>query len=74
MKKINQKNYGETLIEKIRKRQAKLAIIGAGYVGLPTVALFAEAGFPAIAIDIRPELINGLNKGCVDLIHSIVAR
>ena len=66
MKKINQKNYGETLIEKIRKRQAKLAIIGAGYVGLPTVALFAEAGFPAIAIDIRPELINGLNKGCVD--------
>jgi UDP-N-acetyl-D-mannosaminuronic acid dehydrogenase len=59
----NQKNE---LINKIRIRQARLVVIGAGYVGLPTVALFAEAGFPAFVLDIRPEIIQQLNQGSID--------
>jgi len=41
----------------------RLVIVGAGYVGLPTAALFANAGFHVDALDIRPEVINALNNG-----------
>lgn len=39
------KDY-QYLLEKIKKKQAKIGIIGLGYVGLPLSLLFAQNGFP----------------------------
>lgn len=51
------------LEELIKNKQAKVAIIGMGYVGLPHAVLIAKAGFNVIGIDILEERVNSLNQG-----------
>jgi len=51
------------LIERIKKKEARVAVIGLGYVGLPTAAVFANVGFPVIAADIKPEIIEAIERG-----------
>lgn len=51
------------LLEKIKSRQANVAIIGLGYVGLPLAIAFAEAGFRITGIDIDPKRVASLNAG-----------
>lgn len=41
---------GSDLIDKFRTREARVAIIGLGYVGLPLAMAFAEAGFLVVGI------------------------
>jgi len=50
-------------VEKIRHRNAKVAIIGLGRVGLPTAVLFADAGFPVVCVDVKPRVIEMIRKG-----------
>ena len=47
----------------IAERTASVGVIGLGYVGLPTAAAYAEAGFPVIGIDTDPERLAGLRAG-----------
>ena len=42
------------LLAKIRARQARIGIIGLGYVGLPLARAFVVAGFPVVGFDIDP--------------------
>jgi len=56
----------EVLAEKIAKKQAKIAIVGLGYVGLPTAAIFADFGFQVTGLDINPRIINGVNNDCLE--------
>ena len=56
-------SFSETLTKKIRKRSAYLVVIGAGYVGLPTAALFADAGFYVTVLDVKSRIIELINKG-----------
>jgi len=51
------------LIEKLKDRSAKVAVIGLGYVGLPLATVFAEAGFSVIGVDPNQKKINMLNQG-----------
>ncbi|MEM2914345.1 MAG: nucleotide sugar dehydrogenase [Candidatus Bathyarchaeia archaeon] len=53
----------EKLIEAIRNKKITLALLGSGRVGLSTAAIFAEAGFHVIAVDIKPEIVNTVNNG-----------
>ncbi len=55
--------HAEQLKNKIEARQAKVAVIGLGYVGLPLLAAFHEAGFPVLGYDIDPEKPVLLKKG-----------
>jgi UDP-N-acetyl-D-mannosaminuronic acid dehydrogenase len=51
------------ILRKIERRKMCLAIVGLGYVGLPTAALFAEAGFNVIGLDVKREIVEAVNEG-----------
>ncbi len=51
------------LDEKIRTRQAKVGIVGLGYVGLPLAVEFAKAGFDVTGIDLSDSKVNRINAG-----------
>ena len=51
------------LIQKIRKRTAKVGVIGLGYVGLPLAVEFAQEGFPTVGIDLDGSRVQQLNQG-----------
>jgi len=40
-----------------------VAVIGAGYVGVPLAATFAEAGRRVLLVDVKSELVEALNRG-----------
>ena len=46
-----------------RDRAWDVAIIGAGYVGLPLAQTFAEAGQRVLLVDVVPELVDAINRG-----------
>lgn len=41
----------------------KICIFGLGYIGLPTGCLFASHGYEVLGIDIKPEIIEKINRG-----------
>ncbi len=40
------------LVAKIAANQAKVGLVGLGFVGLPLGMAFADAGFPVLGIDV----------------------
>src|SRR5262245_8317098 len=40
-----------------------IAIIGAGYVGMPLAKVFADAGKNVLLRDVKPEVVDALNRG-----------
>lgn len=50
----------DTFLKKIETREAKIGVVGLGYVGLPLVIEFIKAGFPALGLDIDEEKIKRL--------------
>jgi UDP-N-acetyl-D-glucosamine dehydrogenase len=50
-------------LDRIERREARVAVIGLGYVGLPLVELFAAGGFPVLGLDIDPAKIQALVSG-----------
>lgn len=55
--------YLQQLLGKVEAREATVAIIGLGYVGLPLVAVFAEAGFRVLGVDVDDRKVSALNRG-----------
>jgi UDP-N-acetyl-D-glucosamine dehydrogenase len=51
------------LVEKIRNKQARLSVIGLGYVGLPLITEFAHTGFQTIGIDIDENKVGQIKEG-----------
>ncbi len=51
------------LFERIKSREARIGIIGLGYVGLPLAVEFAKAGFSVIGLDVDSEKTSALNAG-----------
>jgi UDP-N-acetyl-D-glucosamine dehydrogenase len=54
---------GNVLAERIRLRQATVAVIGQGFVGLPQAIEIARAGFRVVGIDRDPERAATLRSG-----------
>lgn len=45
------------------KMNKKLCVVGLGYIGLPTSAMFASSGWEVTGVDINPVAVEKLNKG-----------
>lgn len=54
---------GVRLLDKIRSRDARVSVIGLGYVGFPLAIEFAEAGFVTAAIDVDACKIARIERG-----------
>ncbi len=50
-------------LDRIKNRDFVVGIAGMGYVGLPLMRTFSEAGFPCVGLDIDPEKVRKLNAG-----------
>jgi UDP-N-acetyl-D-glucosamine dehydrogenase len=42
---------------------AEIAIVGAGYVGMPLARVFADAGKSVVLVDVDPDVVAGINRG-----------
>jgi UDP-N-acetyl-D-glucosamine dehydrogenase len=51
------------LRQKIETREARVGIVGMGYVGLPLALLFSGEQFPVTGFDIAPDKVETLNRG-----------
>ena len=51
------------LLESIRRREAKVGVVGLGYVGLPLGMAFAEAGFPVTGLEVDSRKVEKIDKG-----------
>jgi UDP-N-acetyl-D-glucosamine dehydrogenase len=50
-------------LEKIRRKEVAVAVIGLGYVGLPLAVGFARAGVRVLGIDVDPNRVATINGG-----------
>ena len=57
------KSSSTSLIDKIQKKEARIGIIGLGYVGLPLAVEFAQAGYHVVGIDTDSSKVDALNRG-----------
>jgi UDP-N-acetyl-D-mannosaminuronic acid dehydrogenase len=44
-------------------RFSRIAVIGMGYIGLPTSAVFADNGIDVLGVDINPAAVDSINRG-----------
>jgi len=51
------------LAGKIADKSAKIGIIGLGYVGLPLISAFTNAGFRCLGFDVDEEKVRLLKQG-----------
>lgn len=56
-------SHKEELLRRIGTRDARVGIVGLGYVGLPLAVEFAEVGFHVVGIDVSEEKVALLNSG-----------
>jgi UDP-N-acetyl-D-mannosaminuronic acid dehydrogenase len=48
---------------KIGSERQRVVVAGMGYIGLPTAALVASAGFAVTGVDVRPDIVATVNAG-----------
>lgn len=53
----------QSLLNKIKTKQAIVGVVGLGYVGLPLIKRLNEVGFGTIGLDIDPSKISALKSG-----------
>lgn len=63
MTTLQQPDVKSSLINRFRTRQAWVAVIGLGYVGLPLATELAEAGFTVSGLDVSKERVEAINAG-----------
>lgn len=48
-------------------KMKKICVIGLGYIGLPTAAMFATHGYNIVGVDINSEVVESLNQGKIHI-------
>ena len=57
----------EDLLNKIKRKDAKVAVIGLGYIGLPTALFYAMRGMHVMGIDTNAALVDELKRGKISI-------
>jgi UDP-N-acetyl-D-glucosamine dehydrogenase len=60
---IPKMGHARDLWEKLDTKQARIGVVGLGYVGLPLAVEYAQRGFPTLGIDLNRERVLRLNAG-----------
>lgn len=47
----------------------KVMIVGLGYIGLPTAAVLAKAGYEVLGLEINPDIVDVVNRGQVHIVE-----
>ncbi|MGB9604565.1 MAG: nucleotide sugar dehydrogenase [Bryobacteraceae bacterium] len=63
MQEVGWSAHARELERKIRERQARVGVVGLGYVGLPLAVEFAKAGFQVTGIETDPGKVARVNAG-----------
>jgi len=50
-------------------KKKRICVMGLGYIGLPTSALLANRGYEVHGVDVKPEVIATINKGCIHIVE-----
>jgi UDP-N-acetyl-D-mannosaminuronic acid dehydrogenase len=53
------------IIRKIKNKDVVVTVVGLGYVGLPTAAIFANRGLQVIGVDINKKVIEAVSSGSI---------
>jgi UDP-N-acetyl-D-glucosamine dehydrogenase len=56
-------DVADSLLKKIENREAKVGVVGLGYVGLPLAVEFASAGFSVLGFEVSAEKAKSLMAG-----------
>ena len=56
-------NPHSQLLKRLRDKSATIGIVGLGYVGLPLLLRYSEAGFKVLGLDVDQSKVNHLNGG-----------
>jgi UDP-N-acetyl-D-mannosaminuronic acid dehydrogenase len=59
---MKSKELSARLLDMINRKTAKITVIGLGYVGLPTAALFANIGFQVMGFDKNQKIVSQINN------------
>jgi UDP-N-acetyl-D-glucosamine dehydrogenase len=51
------------LLDKLNRRQARVAVVGMGYVGLPLAVGFADVGYHVTGVDVDARRAEAINRG-----------
>jgi UDP-N-acetyl-D-glucosamine dehydrogenase len=66
---MNDDTLAARLMAALSRREAKVGIIGLGYVGIPLALTAAKAGFPVLGFDIDEARVAEINRGRSALKH-----
>lgn len=59
----------DSLVEKLKRKEAKIGVIGMGYVGLPLSLRMVEVGYYVYGLDIDTNKVKSLNEGKSYIAH-----
>jgi len=58
--------------KRIISRDFRIVVMGTGYVGLPTAAVFSDAGFQVTAVDKRIAIVESINSGRSPIVEPLL--
>ena len=66
---VTKGSISDQLREKISDKSAVIGVVGLGYVGLPLIDAFFEAGFASLGFDVDQKKVDALNSGTSYIAH-----
>ncbi len=61
--------HHQALLERLRKKEALIGVVGLGYVGLPLSLTYAENGYRVLGLDIDASKTESINQGISYIQH-----